>query len=879
MSIGGFGPVFNKKWEPSTRNPALLLFALISRAEINLMAIEHNSILHYVRAIFRDGVAAELSDLELLERFTGVARGDVSAEIAFAALIARHGPMVLRVCRAALRDEHDAQDAFQAVFLVLVHKARTLWARDSLGPWLHAVALRVSSHARASEMQRRIHERRYAALGSRSAGDHEGVADDSIATIHEELGRLPEGWRQALVLCDLEGLTHEEAAGRLGWPVGTVKSRQARGRNRLRERLVRRGFAPVSAGVAALLMAGQGRAEVPESLAASTVKTAVLVVKGSAVAALGSAATVSLARGALKAMFVSRLRIAVVVALILGGIVTTTGFAIQSAAGVRVGSETGTRAQSDKEAKPADDKIQRARELIYFFRSYNVFNRDEEWARTIRELATIGKAAVPELVAELDRADRDATIRSLAFSLRAIGDRRAVPALIRAIPKALRPAGSDCGVNIADHDLFMFMLANQNYPDKRPEATFVACGRPVNEILSALERLTNHSEPPGVGERDPLRHVFLGGTPDEQAQQRALFVERQKLWEMWWSKHWQEFVTQEELQSVELPKREHDVIEMAGLARYGPLFPTGPHIRLGPVRLLRLTQSAYWNGRSHLDFDTGRVFTQYEGARIADWGPPTGWGPRVGAWYMQNGIDVRCQGRLESIDLRLWQVEASRWKTLETDIQKDSPLALGQEVTRSMAFVDQERPNAPDDSLLTFLFTTREGGRGIVQIFPKDRDSDRFRLRYRMWLSPETKPAAQPPDGKVVVLPGEAKRPGSSFGVPLAATVAEPAEDQGFLTDLETGQKLTFLGPGMIAGRILPETFNELTPRDARELLERVRFAHPNLAWINIDEQLAERPDTFAFKTSEGVVGLLQFEQSEKEAGKLTIRYRIERPD
>src|SRR5580700_10689031 len=100
MSIGGFGPIFNKKWEPSTRLPALLLFSSISRVEINLMAIEHNSILHYVRAIFRDGVAAELSDQELLERFTRRAYGDASAETAFAALVARHGPMVLRVCRA-----------------------------------------------------------------------------------------------------------------------------------------------------------------------------------------------------------------------------------------------------------------------------------------------------------------------------------------------------------------------------------------------------------------------------------------------------------------------------------------------------------------------------------------------------------------------------------------------------------------------------------------------------------------------------------------------------------------------------------------------------------------------------------------------------------
>ena len=141
---------------------------------------------------------------------------------------------------------------------------------------------------------------------------------------------------------------------------------------------------------------------------------------------------------------------------------------------------------------------------------------------------------------------------------------------------------------------------------------------------------------------------FWADRPTSKPNSAALFAEGQKLWQVWWSKHWQEFVTREELQSVELPVRQHDVIEMAGLARYGPLFPTGPHVRLGPVRLLRLTESAYFNGRSHLDFDTGRVFTHYEGVKVADWGPPTAWGPRVQAWRMQNGIDVRCQGGLEA---------------------------------------------------------------------------------------------------------------------------------------------------------------------------------------------------------------------------------------
>ncbi len=158
------------------------------------MAIEHNSsVLQFVRAIFADGVAAELSDHELLERCKSRTDWDASSERAFATLVARHGPMVLRVCRATIGEEHEAQDAFQAVFLVLVHKARSLWVRDSLGPWLHAVALRVSAHTRAKLSRRRIHERQYTATASRCVVDQEMLDDDSIATLHEELGRLAGG--------------------------------------------------------------------------------------------------------------------------------------------------------------------------------------------------------------------------------------------------------------------------------------------------------------------------------------------------------------------------------------------------------------------------------------------------------------------------------------------------------------------------------------------------------------------------------------------------------------------------------------------------------------------------------------------------------------
>jgi RNA polymerase sigma factor (sigma-70 family) len=293
------------------------------------MAIEQNSsVLRYIRAIFSEGAVADLTDHQLLERFTDRAGPDDSAELAFVALVERHGPMVLRVCRAALRDEHDAQDAFQAVFLVLVQKARSLRVRDSLGPWLHAVALRVSTHARVLAMKKRVHERKNAEMSTRSDGETAGVPDELNVAIHEEVGQLPEGFRKAVVLCDLEGLTHEEAARRLGWPVGTVKSRQARARERLRGRLIRRGLAPLSGGIAAALSTSTARAAISKSLLTSTAKTAVLVARGSATAGTISALTLAWKQGVLRAMWMTRLRIAAGPIVFVGTVVTAAGLAI-----------------------------------------------------------------------------------------------------------------------------------------------------------------------------------------------------------------------------------------------------------------------------------------------------------------------------------------------------------------------------------------------------------------------------------------------------------------------------------------------------------------------------------------------------------------------
>ena len=162
-------------------------------------------------------------------------------ETAFAALVERHGPMVLRVCRSRLGDRHDAEDAFQATFLVLAQKAPSIRTSEAVAGWLLGVACRVSAKARSAARRRMLAEKK---IEPRPDAIAEETRLQPWAELYEELERLPEKYRLVLVLCHMEGLTYEQAAMRLGCPIRTVQSRLIRGRERLRGRLVRRGLAP-----------------------------------------------------------------------------------------------------------------------------------------------------------------------------------------------------------------------------------------------------------------------------------------------------------------------------------------------------------------------------------------------------------------------------------------------------------------------------------------------------------------------------------------------------------------------------------------------------------------------------------------------------------
>ena len=272
----------------------------------------------HLRTLFAVGAAGLLTDGQLLERFA-ILQGD-PAELAFAALVERHGPMVLRVARSTLRDESSAHDAFQATFLVLARKARSLWVRDSLGPWLHAVARRVASEARSDAARRNSRE----ALAARpEAYFPEGRDRDDLArAIHQEIDRLPDAYRLAVETIHLEGLTQHEAAARLGWPVGTLQSRLARGRQKLRDRLERRGLTP-----SLVILAGKST-HLSMALAASTSRLALTVRLGQATAGVIAPAVLAMIETTMKGMLMTKLKfgaLAAVMACGLAGAGLTSG--------------------------------------------------------------------------------------------------------------------------------------------------------------------------------------------------------------------------------------------------------------------------------------------------------------------------------------------------------------------------------------------------------------------------------------------------------------------------------------------------------------------------------------------------------------------------
>ncbi|RUL85903.1 RNA polymerase sigma factor [Tautonia sociabilis] len=261
------------------------------------------------------GTVAGLTEAQLLDRFV-----ESLDDAAFEAIVRRHGSAVLAVCRRLLGDPHEAEDAFQATFLVLARKASRLSRSRPLGPWLVGVAYRIASKARVASARRRRREAVAAARRAESILPTDPILVDLGPLLWEELHLLPSKYRDPVVLCWVEGYSHDEAANLLCWPIGTVKGRLHRAKETLRSRLSRRGVGVSAACLSSWYATEAIAASVPAPVLGSTVTSAVAVAGGAAILAgsvpVGAAL---LARGALRTMVLTKLSITAASVALVGG--------------------------------------------------------------------------------------------------------------------------------------------------------------------------------------------------------------------------------------------------------------------------------------------------------------------------------------------------------------------------------------------------------------------------------------------------------------------------------------------------------------------------------------------------------------------------------
>ena len=300
-----------------------------------------------LRALWRSGTAAGMTDGEALRRAAGADAED--AEAFLAAIVERHGAMVLRVCRGALGDGADADDAFQAVFLVLARRIHEAGRLESVGGWLRGVAVRTAARARVAAARRRRLDRRAARPTAVAAAPPDLERDRAV---QEEVGRLPSRYREVVILCFWEGLPQEQAADRLGRPVVTVRSRSARARELLRRRLAARGLAPDGLDAPP--------PTVPPALALAAARGAAEAVAGRSIVTVASLYSMELSRQIARSMLMSRIApIAAAAALTLAatiGIGRARGW--QEPNPAPAAHDERARAAGPEERPPATDKAE-----------------------------------------------------------------------------------------------------------------------------------------------------------------------------------------------------------------------------------------------------------------------------------------------------------------------------------------------------------------------------------------------------------------------------------------------------------------------------------------------------------------------------------------
>jgi RNA polymerase sigma factor (sigma-70 family) len=279
-----------------------------------------SKVIDHLRKAVLAGGETQLTDGQLLECFV-----NHRDEAAVAALVRRHGPMVWGVCRRILHSHQDAEDAFQATFLVLVRKAASIIPREMAANWLYGVAHQTARKARATTAKRQAQEKQVNEMPEPAAGTEPDLWRDLQPLLDQELSRLPDKYRLAIVLCDLEGKTRKEAARQLKIPEGTLSSRLTTARTMLAKRLARHGLAVSGGALAAVLVQNAASAGLPTSVVSNTIKATSLLAAGqAATTGVISAKVAALTEGMLKTMLLAKLKMMTAMLLALSLVTLTS---------------------------------------------------------------------------------------------------------------------------------------------------------------------------------------------------------------------------------------------------------------------------------------------------------------------------------------------------------------------------------------------------------------------------------------------------------------------------------------------------------------------------------------------------------------------------
>jgi len=344
---------------------------------------------------------------------------------------------------------------------------------------------------------------------------------------------------------------------------------------------------------------------------------------------------------------------------------------------------------------------------------------DDEWALRLKAVIDYGPKGVPDLIEELNATDNDMMLRCLGFSLRAIGDKRAVPALIRAFPKTCIRPGSDMGCKAEDKDLMAFMRKHDLDAEDRSE--WYGFGRPVREIGGALNKLTGTKQ-----NEEELYHVFLDGGPSAKRQQRRAFEMCAKRWADWWNKHGKELVDEKEFVALDLK---------VSNAEPSATFPFSDKVKLGTHHNGYVLRPDSHSKAEHVfyDLDTGRMAAVP--AHLRELPADRERDDEIQAWATREGFDLMCVEHksmdaakphylIRGLGLTAWSIDTSRWGTLEAELKEPNPPMLGPVMGGLLVARDKDTHAMKPEDTAAFFFRTREGTHGALFVGVQVHDTN-----------------------------------------------------------------------------------------------------------------------------------------------------------